>query len=51
MIIQQLKTQKPNGEKVRQNLNFQNTTLKDRKFGLKMEDETFYGQKLNLFRD
>ena len=38
-------------KKVRQNSNFQNKTLKDRKFGPKMEDEIFYGQKLNLFRD
>ena len=36
---------------MRQNSNFQNKTLQDRKFGPKMEDEIFYGQKLNTFRD
>ena len=38
-------------KKVRQNSNFQNKTLQDRKFGPKMGDEIFHGQKLNLFRD
>ena len=36
------------GENVRQNSNFQNKTLQDRKFGPKMGNEIFYGQKLNL---
>ena len=38
-------------KKVRQNSNIQNATLQDRKFGPKMEDEIFYGQKSNTFRD
>ena len=38
-------------EKVSQNSNFRNTALQDRKFGPKMGDEIFYGQKLNFFRD
>ena len=38
-------------KKVRQNSNFQNKTLQDRKFRPKMEDEIFHGQKLDTFRD
>jgi len=38
-------------KKVRQNSNFQNKTLQDRKFGPKMGDEIFNGQKLIAFRD
>ena len=34
-----------------QNLNFQNKTLQDRKFGPKMGDEIVYGQKSFIFRD
>ena len=37
--------------KVRQNSNFQNKTLQDRKLGPKMEDEIFNGQKSVTFRD
>ena len=36
---------------MRQNLNFQNKALQDRKFGPKMGDEIFYGQKSFTFRD
>ena len=39
------------GEKVRQNSNLKDKTLQDRKFGPKMGDEIFYGEKLNLFQD
>ena len=38
-------------KKVRQNSNFQKKTLKDRKFGPKMENDIFNGQNLNTFRD
>ena len=38
-------------KKVRQNSNFQNKTLQDRKFVTKIEDEIFHGQKSKTFRD